>query len=36
VLDHLEDYRGALQTLMTETFHLIDKEDVPMEDREAA
>jgi transposase len=36
VLDHLEDYRGELQTLMTETFHIIDKEDIPVEYREAA
>jgi transposase len=36
VLDHLEDYRGELQTLMTETFHIIDKHDVPVEYREAA
>jgi transposase len=36
VLDHLEDYRGELQTLMTEKFHLIDKEAIPVEYREAA
>ena len=36
VLDHLEDYRGELQTLMTERFHIIDKEDIPVEYREAA
>jgi transposase len=36
VLDHLEDYRGELQTLMTEKFHIIDKEDIPVEYREAA
>jgi transposase len=35
-LDHLEDYRGELQTLMTEKFHLIDKEAIPVEYREAA
>jgi hypothetical protein len=23
-LDHLEEYRGELQTLMTEKFHIID------------
>jgi transposase len=36
VLDHLEDYRGELQTLMTETFHIIDKEDIPVQYREVA
>jgi transposase len=36
VLDHLEDYRGELRTLMTEKFHIIDKEDIPVEYREAA
>lgn len=36
VLDHLQDYRDELQTLMTETFHIIDKKDIPVEYREAA
>jgi transposase len=36
VLDHLEDYYGELQTLMTEKFHIIDKQDIPVEYREAA
>jgi transposase len=36
VLDHLENYRGELQTLMTEKFHIIDKQDIPVEYREAA
>ena len=36
VLDHLEDYRGELQTLMTEKFHIIDKQDIPVEYREVA
>ena len=36
VLDHLEDYRDELQTLMTEKFHIIDKEDIPVEYREAS
>src|SRR3954454_2543201 len=36
VLDHLEDYRGELQTLMTEKFHIIDKEDIPVQYREIA
>src|SRR3954471_7918633 len=36
VLDHLEDYRGESQTLMTEKFHIIDKQDIPVEYREVA
>jgi transposase len=36
VLDHLGDYRGELQTLMKETFHIIDRQDVPVEYREVA
>jgi transposase len=36
VLDHLPDYRDELRTLMTEKFHIIAKEDIPVEYREAA
>ena len=36
VLDHLGSYRGELQTLMTEKFHIVDKQDIPVEYREAA
>jgi transposase len=36
VLDHLDDYGGELRTLMTETFHIIDKQDIPVEYREVA
>ncbi len=36
VLDHLGNYRSELQTLMTETFHIIDKQDIPVQYREAA
>jgi transposase len=36
VLDHLQDYRDELRTLMTEKFHIIAKEDIPVEYREAA
>jgi transposase len=36
VLDHLEDYRGELRALMTETFHIIDKQDIPVQYREVA
>jgi transposase len=36
VLDHLGDYCGELRALMTEKFHIIAKEDIPVEYREAA
>jgi transposase len=36
VLDHLPDYRAELRTLMTEKFHIIAKEEIPVEYREAA
>jgi transposase len=36
VLDHLEDYRGELRALMTETFHIIDKQDIPVQYRDVA
>ncbi len=36
VLDHLENYRGELQSLMTEKFHIIDKEVIPVQYREVA
>jgi transposase len=36
VLDHLEDYRGELRTLMTERFHIINKQDIPVQYREVA
>jgi transposase len=36
VLDHLGDHRDELRTLMREKFHLIAKEEVPAEYREAA
>ena len=36
VLDHLQTYRGELQTLMMEKFHIIDKNDIPVEYREVA
>jgi len=36
VLDHLENYRSELQTLMTEKFHIIDKKDIPVQYREVA
>ena len=36
VLDHLPDYRKELHTLMTERFHIVPKEAVPVAYREAA
>jgi transposase len=36
VLDHLEDYRDELRTLMSEKFHIIDKQDIPVQYRQAA
>jgi transposase len=36
VLDHVDNYRDGLRTLMTERFHIIAKEDIPVEYREAA
>jgi transposase len=36
VLDHLQVYRDELRTLMTERFHIIAKDDIPVEYREAA
>ena len=36
VLDHLEDYREELSTLMVEKFHIIEKAEIPIEYQEAA
>jgi transposase len=36
VLDHLQDYRDELRTRMTEKFHIIAKQDIPVEYREIA
>jgi transposase len=35
VLDHLENYRDELPTLMTEKFHIIDKQDIPIQYQQA-
>jgi transposase len=35
VLDHLEEHRGELETLMTERFHIVEKHEIPVEYREA-
>jgi hypothetical protein len=36
VLDHLQGHRNELRALMSERFHIIAKEDIPVEYREAA
>jgi transposase len=36
VLDHLEDYREELRTLLVEKFHIIEKAEIPIEYREVA
>jgi transposase len=36
VLDHLGKYRDELATLMVEEFHIIDKQEIPVEYREIA
>jgi hypothetical protein len=35
-LNHLASYRGELQMLMMEKFHIIDKQDIPVPYREVA
>jgi transposase len=34
VLDHLDQYREELATLMVDTFHIIEKQDIPIEYKE--
>jgi len=36
VLDHLDGYRDELATLMVEQFHIIDKQEIPVEYKEMA
>jgi transposase len=36
VLDHLDQYRDELATLMVEEFHIIDEQEIPVEYRELA
>ena len=36
VPDHLEQYRDELATLMVEKFHIIEKQDIPIEYKEVA
>ena len=35
VLDHLEEYRKELDTLMVESFHIIEEQAIPVEYQEA-
>ena len=34
VLDHLEDYQTELETLMVEKFHIVEKQEIPVQYRE--
>src|SRR5207302_9908314 len=36
VLDHLENYRTELETLLVEKFPIVEKQDIPVEYREVA
>jgi hypothetical protein len=36
VLDHLEEYRSELDTLMAEHFHIVPETEIPVEYREAS
>ena len=36
VLDHLENYRPELATLLVERFHIVEKQEIPVEYREVA
>lgn len=36
VLDHLDNYRTELETLLVEKFHIVEKQDIPVEYREVA
>jgi transposase len=36
VLDHVEDYRAELATLMVEEFHIVEKQEIPVEYQGAA
>ena len=36
VLDHLDQYRDELATLMVEQFHIIEKQEIPVEYTEVA
>ena len=35
VLDHLENYQAELETLLVEKFHIVEKQDIPVEYRQA-
>jgi hypothetical protein len=36
VLDHLEKYRPELETLLVEKFHIVEKQEIPVQYREVA
>jgi len=36
VMDHLDQYREELATLMIDEFHIIEKQEIPVEYREVA
>jgi transposase len=36
VLDHLEQYRLGLETLLVEKFHIVEKQEIPVQYREVA
>ena len=36
VLDHLEQYRPELETLLVEKFHIVEKQEIPVQYREVA
>lgn len=36
VLDHVEEYREELGTLMVDEFHIIEKEEIPVQYKEVA
>jgi transposase len=36
VLDHLENYRTELETLLVEKFHIVEKQEIPIAYRQVA
>ena len=36
VLDHLEQYQPELETLLVEKFHIVEKQEIPVQYREVA
>jgi hypothetical protein len=35
-LDHLENYRTELETLLVEKFHIVEKQEIPIAYRQVA